>query len=236
MSQLSIIIPVFNEAGVIQENLEYLQQATVGVDTEIIVVDGGSTDKTAFIAESIADHVISAPKGRASQMNAGAGIASGEYLLFLHVDTRLPVNAFPYISTHSLSPAEQPSHKQVSWGFYRVKLSGRAHAFRIIETMMNWRASLTHVATGDQCLFVQKSLFDQLGGFAAIALMEDVEISKRLRRCDVPYVVKQSVVTSSRKWERGGIVKTICLMWYLRALYFFGVSPEYLVKKYYSAN
>lgn len=230
MIQLSIIIPVLNEAEVIAENLEYLQKITADVEAEIIVVDGGSTDNTPTIANPLADHVISSPKGRALQMNAGTDIASGQYLLFLHVDTRLPSKAFPYLfpSFSSLTP--------VSWGFYQTELSGKAFAFRVIETMMNWRARLTHVATGDQCLFVKKSLFDQLNGFAAIPLMEDVDMSKRLRRCGSPYMVKQAAVASSRKWEQGGIVKTVCLMWYLRALYFFGVSPEHLVNKYYVCN
>lgn len=228
--RLSIIIPVLNESQTIVRYLQDLRHRIISEQQiEIIIVDGGSTDNTVALVAPYADYMVCAPKGRASQMNAGAQQASGEYLLFLHADTQLPENAFSFLQSYPY-PYPYPQ-----WGFYRVALSGKAWFFRVIERMINWRSCMTQVATGDQCLFVRHSLFLSVSGFSNIPLMEDVDISKRLRRQFSAYIVNTPVVTSSRKWEQGGIVKTITLMWYLRGLYFFGVSPHYLVKKYYSS-
>lgn len=207
---------------------------------EIILVDGGSVDGTCELAQPYVDILVEASKGRANQMNAGAKQANGRYILFLHIDTQLPSlsltntlgmedkslinNTFPFLISSSKTPR---------WGFYSVRLSGGHRLFRLIEAMMNLRSRITHIATGDQCLFVQKALFDQLGGFAAIPLMEDVELSKRLRQQSPPYMVKSQVVTSSRRWEEKGIIKTVGLMWLLRGLYVLGVPPATLVKRYY---
>ncbi len=154
-------------------------------------------------------------------MNAGEAVAKGQWLLFLHVDTRLPDDPFPFLC------ATNP------WGFYAVKLSGKQRCFRIIEWMITWRSRLTGVATGDQCLFVQRALFEQLQGFADIHLMEDVELSKRLRKKRQPLCIRNPVNTSSRRWERHGIIRTVLLMWYLRLLYVCGVLPHHLVRQYY---
>ena len=225
--RLSIIIPVLNEAEGICAFLQSVQQTIQHQAIEVIVVDGGSTDGTAELANKYADQLLISSKGRALQMNMGARYARAPNLLFLHSDTQLPAPplSFPFLS------ASLEDH--YLWGFYRVKLSGDGISLRIIETMMVWRSSITEVATGDQCLFIKKTLFDQLLGFAEIPLMEDVEMSKRLRRMTPPLVIREPVVTSSRRWEKHGILKTVCKMWYLRALYFFGVSPHSLARYYY---
>lgn len=220
---VSIIIPVLNEADSIVDTLQQLKEKLRDYTAEIILVDGGSADNTVELATPYVDRVVVSEQGRAVQMNAGAEVASGDYLVFLHCDTSLPESPFPFLREYPV------------WGFYRVRLSGDAWPFRMIERMMTIRSSLTRVATGDQCIFVSRPVFVDIGGFTNIPLMEDVEISKRLRRLAPPWVVKKPVVTSSRRWEHHGVLKTILLMWYLRALYFCGVKPSVLVKKYYGS-
>jgi rSAM/selenodomain-associated transferase 2 len=242
MIHLSIIVPVLNEADTIVSCLDQLQKITAFYSyytIEIIVVDGGSADNTLLLAKPLADQVLRAPKGRAKQMNAGAKNAAGEFLLFLHSDTKLPfigdgfagekdVNTFPFINSVEINKGEE-NH----WGFYPVKLSGKHIFFRIIETMINSRSRLTSVATGDQCLFVKRKVFADEAGFSDIPLMEDVELTKRLRKKYKPYLASSCVTTDSRRWEKIGIIKTVLLMWYLRGLYCLGVSPSSLVKQYY---
>jgi rSAM/selenodomain-associated transferase 2 len=227
MIQLSIIIPVLNEAATIARHLTALDTIAPTVSKEVIVVDGGSEDNTVVLAQTLADKVLTSEKGRAKQMNLGAKNASGKTLLFLHSDTFLPVDdvsidiLFPFIS------------KPERWGFYPLRLSGEHTLLRVIERMINIRSRLTSVATGDQCLFVNKDFFNTCGQFRHIPLMEDVELSKRLRAYAPPCIPNVKVTTDSRRWENNGVLKTIVLMWYLRALYFFGVSPAILVKRYY---
>jgi rSAM/selenodomain-associated transferase 2 len=227
MIQLSIIIPVLNEAETISRHLTRLQNIAPTVNKEIIIVDGGSQDNTVVLAQALADKVLMSEKGRAKQMNLGAENASGKTLLFLHGDTLLPIDD---VSTDELFPFIKQTKK---WGFYPVRLSGKRVFFRIIERMINIRSRLTSVATGDQCIFVDKVFFNTIGQFSNIPLMEDVELSKRLRRYALPCIPRVSVTTDSRRWEKNGVFKTIFLMWYLRSLYFFGVSPTLLVKRYY---
>ena len=228
---VSIIIPVLNEVATVVACLQTLQSlSTPGstVTLEIIVVDGGSSDATVALATPLADQLIVAGPGRAGQMNAGVKASSGEYVLFLHADTRLPKEILAVIASwQNAGPSR--------WGFFSVKLSGSARPLRIVETMMNWRSRLTGIGTGDQCLFVNRQLFNSIGGFANIPLMEDIEICQRLKRMNKPQVESHPVVTSSRKWEREGIFKTILLMWRLRLAYFFGTKPEELARKYYSS-
>lgn len=232
--KLSIIIPVLNESELITHQLTYLSQC-VNDDCEVIVVDGGSCDDTFFQIKQFSNVIAvqSSKKGRATQMNTGAAIASADILLFVHSDTILPDNFLTLLSqaTNRLSNHSLP---KCVWGFFPVKLSGAHWLFRVIEFFMNLRSKLSAVATGDQCVFVCRTTFNEIGEFADIPLMEDVEISKRLRRQGAPLIMKSRVTTSSRRWEKKGILRTVLLMWRLRLYYFLGVSPDKLVKRYYN--
>ena len=222
MPNISIIIPVFNEADIVVSALKHLASITDN-RCEIILVDGGSKDRTKELARPYVDKLIDThSSGRAIQMNAGAKKANGNQFLFLHCDTRLPDNFIDLILVCNSD-----------WGFFQVNLSGRKWMFRIIESMINIRSRLTRIATGDQALFINKEVFLALGGFATIPLMEDVEICKRLRKQHKLECIKIPVLTSSRRWEKLGIWRTIFLMWRLRLSYFLGVSPNKLALKYY---
>jgi len=227
--ELSIIIPVLNEADQIESSLLKLQDIR-NRGVEIIVVDGGSTDASVALAKPLADVVIETDESvatthRARQMNAGAQQATGRILLFLHIDTLLPDQAYRLI----LGAMELPH----VWGRFDVKLSGDHFMFRLIELMMNLRSGLTGIATGDQGIFVTRNAFDQVKGFPDYPLMEDVEISKRLRKLAFPVCVRTKATTSSRRWENNGIIRTILLMWWLRFLYFLGAHPRVLERQYY---
>ncbi len=223
-SRLSIIIPVLNEAQTLPVLLADLQPLRKrGV--EIIVVDGGSSDATAELAQDGADRVLESAAGRARQMNAGAAVARGAVLLFLHADTRLPGDVDTRIDAVLAG-------KQV-WGRFDVRLSGRHWLLRIIEKMMNWRSCLTGMATGDQAIFVMRNVFEQLDGYADIPLMEDLDLSRRLNKIARPACIDTPVITSSRRWERNGILRTVLLMWSLRLAWFLGVSPQRLRRIYY---
>ena len=219
--KVSIIMPVLNEAELIVDRLVQLKNSQSG-DYEIIVVDGGSDDATVESAQGVADQLVQSSRGRANQMNTGAAHARGEVFLFLHADTSLPAGAINLLAT-----ANHP------WGRFDVRLSGEHFMFRLIERMMNFRSRLTGVATGDQAIFVSRALFNKVGGFPEIELMEDVALSKILRRHAQPLCIRQRVTTSSRRWRQHGIVKTIMLMWWLRLLYFIGVSPARLAQMYH---
>lgn len=225
MPQISVIIPTLNEGGHIAETLKDLSPVrTAG--HEVIVVDGGSSDDTLKKAKDYADLVIAGPGGRARQMNAGADKAHGDVLWFLHADTRVPDEAF-----HQLLAAIDAGNQ---WGRFNVRLSGSNIMFRLIERMMNLRSCLTGIATGDQGIFVQRSLFDSLGAYPDIGLMEDVALSASLKKNARPVCLRATLITSSRKWEQHGIVKTILLMWRLRLAYALGADPDELAKRYYS--
>lgn len=191
---------------------------------EVIIVDGGSVDNTLAIAYEITDMVVISKAGRALQMNSGADIASGGVLLFLHADTLLPDNALQIIV--------DSMQEENCWGRFDVRLSSNKTIYRLIERLMNLRSCLTSIATGDQAIFIEKNLFNRVAGFAEIALMEDVEISKRLKKISKPVCIKQKVTTSSRRWETNGVAATVLLMWKLRLYYFFGVSPDRLKQLY----
>ena len=222
---LSIIVPTLNEAAGIVACLEALQPMRErGV--EVILADAGSRDGTVADASPLVDKVLSSPPGRALQMNAGAAVARGEVLLFLHADTRLPDGAERFI----LGGLHQKGRR---WGRFDVRLSGTAPLLRVVEWMMNRRSRLTGIATGDQGLFVERRLFDEVGGFPPIALMEDLALSALLRRRGQPLCLEHRVIASSRRWEKHGIWRTIALMWRLRLAYYLGAEPARLAQIYY---
>ena len=223
--KISIIIPVLNEAEKIADVLQPLQVLRK-CGHEIILVDGQSEDQTCNIARKYIDKLLVSAKGRAHQQLTGVKVAAGDIYLFLHADTLLPANAESLI--------QQAVTNGYAWGRFNVKLSGQQWSLRIIEYAMNLRSCLTGIATGDQAIFVTRDLYQTAGGLPDIALMEDIEFSNRLRSFAKPYCCKKPVLTSSRRWEQQGIIKTVLLMWSLRLQYFFGVKPDKLVKKYYS--
>jgi rSAM/selenodomain-associated transferase 2 len=217
--QLSVIVPTYNEAGGIQTFLADLRAR----GHEIIVVDSGN-DQTAVLAASLADKVIHAPKGRAAQMNAGAALAKNSVLLFLHADTFLPENA-----DQLLADALQ-GEKQ--WGRFDVALQGQHKFLKLVAWAMNLRSRLTGIATGDQAIFVTRELFLQVHGFPAIALMEDIALSKKLRGYSAPACIRAKVISSGRRWDQYGLWRTIFFMWRLRLAYFFGADPQQLARRY----
>ncbi len=224
ITRLSIVIPVLNEGDGIASALNALTELRQD-GVELIVVDGGSQDATVQRAQAHADHVIAAPRGRALQMNAGAAKASGDVLLFLHADTRLPREAVALVCGGLARNGR-------NWGRFDVRIAGRHPALRLVASMMNWRSRLTGIATGDQAIFVRRAAFYAAGAFPEIPLMEDIALSKRLKRADRPLCLKECVVTSGRRWEAHGIVPTIVLMWRLRLAYFFGANPATLARQY----
>ncbi|HRF43503.1 MAG TPA: TIGR04283 family arsenosugar biosynthesis glycosyltransferase [Candidatus Competibacteraceae bacterium] len=225
MLRISIILPVLNEEPHIVACLDALQRVR-GQDCELVVTDGGSQDQTVALAKPLADQVITSPRGRAVQMNAGARQASGTILWFLHADSLPPPGAAGLIRTALSDPNRH-------WGRFDVKLSGCQPVLRIVETLMNHRSRLTGIATGDQGLFVRRALFEQVGGYPPIALMEDIALSRSLKCHSRPVCLRQRLETSSRRWERDGIAQTILLMWRLRLAYFLGADPGRLARSYY---
>lgn len=221
---LSIIIPALDEAMSLPATLEALRPLRErGV--EVIVADGGSADATAQQAKPLADRVIRAPRGRARQMNAGAVLARGEILLFLHADTRLPADADKVILQNLAS-------RRRDWGRFDVRIAGRSRMLRVVSALMNLRSRLSGIATGDQAIFMRRGAFDSLGGFPNQPLMEDVEFSRRLRQLGPPLCLSERVTTAGRRWERDGVWRTIFLMWRLRWQYWRGVPAETLAKDY----
>ncbi len=220
---LSIIIPVLNEAADIEAALTALSTYRAhGI--ELIVVDGGSRDDTATRARPLADRVIAAPRGRAAQMNAGAAIARGDIFLFLHVDTRLPVDADALLRGEFAQSGR-------AWGRFDVRFD-RGGLLTLIAFAMNLRSRLTGIVTGDQGLFVKRAAFEAVGGFPPIALMEDVALSVRLKRISRPLRLSAHVTTSARRWNKHGALRTVLLMWRLRLAYFFGADPARLAQRY----
>jgi len=220
---LSIVMPVLNESTRIVEALEALA-ALRRRGTEVIVVDGGSKDGTADVAAPLADRIIVSPRGRARQMNAGAVVAQGRMLLFLHADTRLPPDA------RTLVERTLAAHH---WGRFDVTLEGRSAWLRVIAAMMNLRSRLTGISTGDQAIFVTRAAFAAAGAYPDQPLMEDIELSKRLKRIGPPACLRARVTTSGRRWDTQGVWRTILLMWRLRFDYWRGVPAAELHAWYY---
>lgn len=222
--KLSIIIPCLNEAPGIVAALELLQPLRRR-GTEVIVADGGSSDASAALAAPLADRVLTAPRGRATQMNAGAAAAQGDVLLFLHADCALPADADRLI-------IERLAASGKSWGRFDLALTGMHPLLRVVACMMNWRSRLTKIATGDQGMFVARELFAAAGRFPAIPLMEDVALSKILKAHGAPLCLDERIIASGRRWERHGMMRTVLLMWRLRLAYYFGANPVDLALRY----
>ena len=220
--KLSVIVPALDEASGIAATLQALAPLRAA-GHEVIVVDGGSADRTVETAARFADRVLSAPRGRALQMNAGAGVAAGEALLFLHADSRLPERAAELV---------REALARHSWGRFDVRIEGDSPSLAIVAFFMNWRSRLTGIATGDQAIFVLRDAFAAAGGYPEIPLMEDVELSVRLKRMSAPACIGARAATSGRRWERRGVLRTVLLMWRLRLAYFFGARPEELARRY----
>ena len=226
--RLSVVIPCLNEAGGIVAALERLQPLRRrGV--EVIVVDGGSGDGSVALAAPLADRILAAPRGRASQMNAGAAVAHGEVLLFLHADCTLPADG-----DRLIVDGLQAGGKH--WGRFDVDLDGAHPLLRLIAYLMNWRSRLTGIATGDQGLFMTRGLFADSGGFPAIPLMEDIALSKSLKTFGAPLCLRVRITASGRRWERHGVARTMLLMWRLRLAYFLGADPAELALRYVGAR
>jgi len=223
-SRISVIVPALNEQQCIGDTLASLQPLRAR-EHEVIVVDGGSLDETRRVARPLVDAVIDSPPGRARQMAVGAAQASHDVIWFVHADTLVPEDA-------DLSILDALSHPDKAWGRFNVRLSGDQLLLRIVERMMNWRSCITGMCTGDQGIFVTRSVYDAIGGMPDQPLMEDLELSKRLRRVGRPVCLTDRLRTSSRRWEQRGILRTIVRMWALRAAYAFGVDASRLDRWY----
>ena len=221
--RLSIILPALEEAAGIVGQLTTLQPLRER-GHEVIVVDGGSADRTVELALPFADRVLITARGRALQMNVGAAEAAGDAFLFLHADTRLPDRADLAVA-HALDADH-------AWGRFDVRIEGRHPVLRVIASMMNVRSRWTGIATGDQALFMTRAAFAQAGGFPRIPLMEDIALSKALKRISRPACLPACVVTSGRRWEQHGVWRTMARMWRLRLAYFLGVEPARLARHY----
>ena len=219
---LSVIVPTLNEEAALPAALAAARQPSV---LELIVVDGGSRDRTCEIAHALADRTLSSGRGRARQMNAGAAAARGDVLLFLHADTRLPDGYATAVAGALADPA-------VVGGRFDVCLDAPGAAYRLIGRMISLRSRLTRVATGDQAMFVRRAVFERLGGFPAVPLMEDIALSRALKTLGGVACLRETVLTSARRWQRHGLVRTVLLMWLLRAGYYAGISPARLARFY----
>lgn len=220
---LSLIVPVLNEASTVVAQLQAVQAFRVR-GAEVVLVDGGSCDATAELARPVVDQLIESARGRATQMNAGARASRGRILLFLHADTTLPPEADNLI--------QQAVDNGVSWGRFDVRIDAPHPLLRVVERMMNWRSRLTGIATGDQAIFVCRDVFDSVGGYPELPLMEDIALSSRLKRIARPACLRERVVTSGRRWQTHGVWRTVFLMWRLRASYYCGVDPRQLAIRY----
>ncbi len=229
----AVIVPVYNEAAVVRECCTHL--AGLRSVHQVLFVDGQSDDGTPEILERLAAEykklerpcamrVVAGTRGRAAQMNKGAALSNADVLVFLHADTRLPPHAMDEILRACCSDR--------SWGRFDVRFDSSSLALRTIAWFMNRRSSVTGIATGDQAIFVSKRLFDRVGGFPEIPLMEDVALSKRLRRVSPPYRIRLPVTTAARRWQRNGVVGTVLRMWCNRLLFWAGVAPERLAARY----
>ena len=225
--QLSVIIPALNEAGCIRELCIALQPLR-SRGHEVILVDGGSDDQTLALGKPLVDVVLSSARGRALQMRTGAAAANGTILWFLHADTGVPDNPDQLI-------LEALEHGRKDWGRFDVSLSASHIVLRSVAHLMNLRSCLSAIATGDQGIFVRRSLYEQVGGIPPLPLMEDIAFSRALKHHGRPACIRQRLVTSARRWQQHCITRTILTMWGLRLAYFLGINPLHLAR-YYTAN
>jgi rSAM/selenodomain-associated transferase 2 len=221
--RLSLIVPTLDEGDGIEDHLVALASLRA-CGVEVVVVDGGSSDDTVRKAQNLADRVLDAPRGRARQMNAGAAFAQGGVLLFLHADTRLPPDGDHHILSALAGGA--------LWGRFDVRIKGRHRMLGVIAWFMNRRSRLTGIATGDQAIFVRRDVFERVGGYPDIPLMEDIALSRTLRRLGAPACLAARVTTSGRRWEERGVWRTVLTMWRLRLAFFFGADPHVLALAY----
>ena len=225
MNTLSIIVPVYNEACMLPQAIQHLQNWDNKTGCEVIIVDGGSSDGSIEILRKSGIQTVYSCKGRALQMNTGAAVAKGDVLLFLHIDTQLPDDADQLIADHAQNPV-------FAWGRFDVRIDSRHWLLALVSDMINWRSRLSGITTGDQAIFIRADIFRQIGGYTEQPLMEDIDISRRLLELSDPVCLKQKVITSARRWQKHGIVCTILLMWRLRYLYWRGVPATDLAREY----
>jgi len=223
---LSVVVPTLDEGEALPATLAAARQPGV---CEVIVVDGGSRDGTLAVAGPLADRVLRAPRGRAQQMNAGAAAARGDVLLFLHADTRLPAGYAQAVAGALADPA-------VIGGRFDVRLDAAGLAYRALGRLISLRSRLTRVATGDQAIFVRRAVFERLGGYPLVPLMEDVALSRAMKRAGRVACLNETVTTSARRWQRHGVARTVLVMWALRAAYYVGVPPARLARIYPDAR
>ncbi len=221
---LSIIIPTLNEAETLGATLQSLQHAR-GHEVEVVVVDGGSVDDTLGLARPLCDRAETAPRGRAAQMNTGAALARGDVLLFLHADTRMLPGGTGLIHD-ALRQADN------IWGRFDVRIDSKTLLLWLVGAMMNARSRWSGIATGDQAIFVRRAIFERIGGYPDIPIMEDVALSRALCKISRPVCLSAPVITSARRWEQHGAIRTILLMWQLRLAYYCGANPADLAVRY----
>lgn len=224
--RISVIVPALDEGRGIEGTLRSLAPVREA-GGEVVVVDGGSRDDTVTCARPLADRVIEAEPGRASQLNAGAAAAAGDLLWFVHADTQVDPEALLDLRRAAADPG-------FVWGRFGVRLSGRRRLFRLIAILINLRSCLSGVATGDQGLCVRRAAFDSTGGFPEIPLMEDVAFSRVMRAHARPRCLPVRLTTSSRRWEQRGAWRTIWLMWRLRWAFWRGTDPAELARRYHA--
>ena len=218
-----IIVPVLNESAVRSQQLNELD-VWRAMGAQVLLVDGGSNDRTVQLARDAGFDVLESVRGRGQQMNAGARAMQSDLLVFLHADTHLPRDALYQIENHL--------NGKRGWGRFDVQIVGRSPWLKVISFCMNWRSRLTGIATGDQTFFMTREAFDKVNGFPEQPLMEDIEMSKRLKRLSPPVCLHECVVTSGRRWDQNGVWKTILLMWRLRWAYWRGVPASELARLY----